>query len=236
MDQPTAALTLQETLIYTTNQVFGSLIVFIPKLIIAIGVFLVGWLLGGWIKTLVKGGLHAINVTALTKNTSLEKFLKKAEVRMRIEEIIGEVFRWIIIYIFLIASVNVIGLTTVSAFLTNLLSYIPQIISASIILALGILAAGLVESVVKSAVGGFDLATGRLIGKIASYTVVVFATLAAIGELGIAQQYINILLIGFVAMMSLGLGLAFGLGAKDVISDILRNWYKNFNQDIKPKK
>ena len=63
----------------------------------------------------------------------------------------------------------------------------------------------------------------------------VFTTLAAINELGIAQSLINILFIGFVAMLALGFGLAIGLGTKDLIGEILHEWYRAFKKEIKKK-
>jgi hypothetical protein len=99
-------------------------------------------------------------------------------------------------------------------------------------MAIGVLLAGLVEGVVKGALASVDLKTARLMGKIASYTVVTIATLAAFSELKIAESFINILFIGFVAMLSLGFGLAIGLGAKDVIGQALSEWYKELKRDL----
>ena len=70
-------------------------------------------------------------------------------------------------------------------------------------------------------------------GKVASYTVVTITTLAAFSELKIASAFINILFIGFVAMLALGFGLAIGLGAKDVIGQALSDWYKEVKRDLK---
>jgi small-conductance mechanosensitive channel len=105
------------------------------------------------------------------------------------------------------------------------LNYIPNIVSAVLVLTIGVLLAGLVESLVKGAVNQIDPKTSRLLSKIASYLVVIFATLAAINELGIAQSLINALFIGVIATLSLGLGLAIGLGAKDLVAKILMDWY-----------
>jgi len=231
-----SSLNLQETVLVTVHTILQSLVAFVPRLLMAVMVFLIGWLLGGMARSIVKSALKAIKLDQLSKDSVIDKFLHRAEIRLKIEEIIGGVFRLIIIYIFLIASVNIIGLVTLSEFLTSLLGYLPRVLSASIILVLGVLVAGFVESLVKTAIAGFDPATGRLIGKVSSYAVVTFALLAAIGELGIAQIYINILLIGIVATFSLGLGLAFGLGAKDVVSKVLTKWYRQFNQEHQLKK
>ena len=97
----------------------------------------------------------------------------------------------------------------------------------------GIIAAGFIEQFVKSALISFDPSTARLAGKFSSYAVVIFALIIAIGELGIAETYINILIIGFVGMLSLSLGLAFGLGSKDLISRVLLDWYNKVNHSSK---
>jgi hypothetical protein len=73
-------------------------------------------------------------------------------------------------------------------------------------------------------------------GKIASYTVVTIAALAALSELNIAENFINILFIGFVAMLALGFGLAIGLGGKDLVAVMLTDWHKNLKKELKKRK
>jgi hypothetical protein len=235
MNNSVSINSLQQSLVTASGGVLAAIIAFIPQFLAAVVVFILGVYLSKWIKSLLISILQAVNIYSLTKNTALENFLKRADIRIKIEELLGEAIRWLILYIFIIASVNILGLTTVGDFLTGILSYVPQVISASLILALGILAAGFTESIVKGAVASFDPTTARMVGKIASYTVVVFAALVAIGELGIAESFINTLFIGFVAMLSIGLGLAFGLGAKDVVNLMLTKWYQDFNKTTKKR-
>lgn len=224
---------LQQSLYLATSQVITSLLAFVPQLLASILVILVGILLSRFAKSLVITFLHALNLSALTQNSAVEKFLKRADIRLKIEEIFGEIVRWLILYIFIIAAVNTVGLITVGNFLENILSYLPNIVAAIFILAIGVILAGFTESFVKSSIATFDPSTGRLAGKISSYAVVIFAVLFAIGELGIAESFINTLFTGFVAMLALGFGLAFGLGAKDLVSRILNKWYQDFQ---KPQK
>ena len=116
--------------------------------------------------------------------------------------------------------------------LESILAYIPNVISAALILTIGVLLAGVVEKLVKGAVGTIDVKSGRLFGKIASYTLVVFATLAAISELQIARASINTIFTGFIAMLAIGFGLALGLGAKDLVARVLNDWYEKFRKEI----
>lgn len=211
----------------------GSVLAIFPHLLGAILVGTLGIIIGNWVKTLTIKSLQMLRFENLIKDTKFKAFLIKAEVTDKVEEVIGGILKWLIVLTFFIAATNILGLTTVSNVLVGVLSYVPNVVSAVIVMAIGILLAGILEGVVKGALATFDLKTSRLMGKITSYTVVTITTLAAFSELKIASDFINILFIGFVAMLSLGFGLAIGLGAKDVIGTALSDWYKELKKDLK---
>lgn len=204
-----------------------------PHLLGAIVVLVLGIVIGNWVKALVVKTLQLVRFESFIKDSKFKAFLLKAEMTDKLEDVIGSILKWIIVLTFFIAATNILGLTTVSNVLGGVLAYVPNIISAVIVMAIGVLLAGIVEGVVKGALASVDLKTSRLMGKIASYAVATIATLAAFSELKIASAFINILFIGFVAMLALGFGLAIGLGAKDVIGQALADWYKELKKDLK---
>lgn len=206
---------------------------FLPTLIGAILILVIGVIVANWIKRVVKKLLELVKINKLIQNSGVQDFFEQADVQGKAEEGISEVFRWLVLLVFFIAAMNVVGLGAVSSLLTNVLQYVPRVISASLVLAAGILVAGWVERVIKGAVGSLGAATGRLLGKIGSWTIVIFVALAAISELGIAAYFINTMFIGVVAMLSLGFGLAFGLGAKDIVGQVLKEWYLKLKKDLK---
>lgn len=211
----------------------GSFLTLLPNILGAILVASIGIILGNWIKSITIKSLQMLRFENLIKDSKFKAFLVKAEVTEKVEEVIGGILKWLIVLTFFIASTNILGLTTVSNVLAGVLAYVPNVVSAVIVMAIGVLLAGLIEGLVKGALATVDLKTSRLMGKIASYTVVTITTLAAFAELKIASSFINILFIGFVAMLSLGFGLAIGLGAKDVIGQALSDWYKELKHDLK---
>lgn len=211
----------------------GSFLSILPHVIGAILVAATGLIIGNWVKTLTIKSLQMLRFESFIKDTKFKAFLIKAEVTDKVEEVIGSILKWLIVLTFFIAATNILGLTTVSNILVSVLSYVPNVISAVIVMAIGVLLAGILEGVVKGALATVDLKTSRLMGKITSYTVVTITTLAAFSELKIASGFINILFIGFVSMLALGLGLAIGLGAKDVIGTALSDWYKELKKDLK---
>lgn len=223
----------QDALIVAASNVLTRFFSFLPSLVGAILIFFVGLVLAKWCKTIVIKVLGAIKLDALIAKTGVGPYLNKADIKVKAEVFFGEIIRWLIVLVFCIAAINVLGLTTVSAVLNNLLGYLPRIVSAVLILTVGIFLAGLVESLIKGTVNQLDPKTSRLLSKIGSYLVVIVFALASINELGIAQSLINILFVGVVSTLSLGLGLALGLGGKDLVSQMLNDWY---TKDKKKKK
>lgn len=219
-------------LVQAWEEVTTGLFDFLPNLLAAIAVFLIGWIVAGWCKTVTIKLLDIVRLSSLLKNTGIQQFLKKADLTEKVEVALGSVIKWLITLIFFIASVNILGLSTVSLVLESILKYVPNVISAALILTLGVLISGLVEKLIKGAIGSVDAKSGRLVGKIASYTIVIFSALAAISELQIAQTLINTIFTGFIAMLAIGLGLSIGLGSKDLVSRILTDWYDRFRKDI----
>lgn len=219
-----------ETLLAAIAAFIQTIMGYLPQIIVGLLILGFGLLLGKWCKSLVVGAVNSLNLDKFFASTSLSKFFANAQVDVKLGSILGEIGRWIVIYVFLISAVNFIGLTFISEFLTSILRFIPRVISAAFVLAVGIIAAGFIEQLIKSAIMPLDPSTARLAGKVSSYTVVIFALIIAVGELGIAQNFINILLIGFVSMISLTVGLSLGLGSKDLVAKILDGWYHGVNR------
>jgi len=234
MTYPTT-LDWQDAFLLALRDILVNVLSYIPTILAALVVFLIGLILAKWGKILTVKILKLLRLSTLVRKSGFEPFLKKAELKVKIEDILGGVVKWLIILVFFITTINILGLSTVSIVLNSVLAYIPRVISAILILTVGVLLAGLVEGVVKGALGQVDVKASRLFAKFASYLVVIFASLAAINELQIAQTLINSLFIGCVAMLALGVGLAIGLGGKDLVSRVLNEWYDDFTKEVKKK-
>lgn len=220
----------ENSLSYAFNQMLVGIIGFIPSLLGAIILFLVGLILAGWLKTLT---VKLINLTKLgghIKNSTVKEFLKNAQITQKIEIIIAEIIYWLIIILFFIASINILGLTSVSNFLNTIILGIPTLVAAIIILVVGVFIAGFLEKMVKGSLGSGDPALSRLVGKIVSYATMTVFVLASISQLGIARFFIETTFTGFIAALSIGIGISLGLGSKDIVKTLLNNWYKNIKK------
>ena len=216
---------IEASLISAGSALLSQIVTFAPKIFSALVILLVGTIIARWIKSLIIKGLEALRITKGAKDTPLEIFLRHAEVG-KIETVIGTIFYWLILLFVIQSSVAVLGLETLSIVLDRLLSYLPSVLSAGVVLIFGILLAGLAESFVKGAIRSLNGSHPHVFGKIVSYLVMTITLMAAIAELRIAQQFISILFTGMVATATIGIGLAIGLGAKEVVAQIFQEWYE----------
>lgn len=227
--------TMYESLVFLSNQLLTDIVIYLPKLLISMLVLVIGAALANTFRKVVIKLLEALRVSSAFSKTPVEHFLKDAEVGNKIEEVIGSVLYWLVMLVVIHTTVSILGLESLTIILGSILSYLPTVISAIIILFFGLLISGVVESLVKGAIKSVDGKSARLLGKISSYAVMTVTVLAAISELGIAKEFILIIFIGFIVMLSLGFGLAIGLGGKDLVSMALSDWYKKFKSDTKSK-
>lgn len=215
---------------FNLNQFVNSLFLntagILPTVVGAAILLLAGIILSLWVKKAVTRLAIVTKVSHLTKNPAIRDFLENAQITAKIELILGEVARWIVLLLFIIATSNLLGLTSVSAILSGLFSIIPSILAALVILFLGVILAGFLEKLVKGSLGSRDPSLSRFAGRVVSYTTMTIFILAAMAQLGIASFFIQVTYVGFILVLTLALGLGLGLGSKDIFKKILEDWYK----------
>lgn len=220
----------QSALVDSWAIVWTSFVGILPTLLGAIVVFTVGLILAYWVKRLIVEGLRLVKFETLTKAAGIDSYLTKADIRYTFIELLGTVIEWLIILVFFLAVVEILGLSVVSQVLAGVLAYIPNVIAAALIFAAGYIVAGLADGLVRGALASIDHEVARPIGKLARWVILIVAFFAAVDQLQIARGLISTFFQGLTYTVVLVIGLAVGLGAKDVVSKILNDWYEKIRR------
>lgn len=215
----------QTALVESWGQVWSSVLGVLPKILGAIVIFAIGLVLAHWIKRLVIELFRILKVEKLTKRFGIEAYLKKADIKSNFSELMALLIEWIIIFIFFIAAVDILGLSAVSTVLGNVLGYIPNVLAAALIVAVGFIIAGFAEGLVRGTLVSIDKDVAKPVGKLAKWLIILISVFAAIDQLRIAQGLINTFFQGLTYTIVLIVGLAVGLGSKDLVSRVLNDWY-----------
>lgn len=185
---------------------------FLPRLVAAVIVFLVGWLVA---VLLGKVAYHLVRIlhidNALTR-VGFRRAWERSGFKLDSPQFFYELIKWFFIIVFLMAASNILGLTEVTEFLRTVVFYIPNVIVAAVILLIGILLAKFLEGVVVASVKAAGLVSANFLGALTKWSVFIFSLLVALTQLNVADEVIRIIIIGFVGAAALAMGLAFGLG------------------------
>lgn len=213
---------VSDTLLASINNAVLAISLFVPKFLAGFVVLLIGIIVASILRRVV---------VEVFRTLKIEAFLHKYGVPEMREEftwsnILAEIVRWFVIIIFLIPTAEVWGLSNITNVLNGFLAYLPNVFVAAVIALVGFVFARLTHDVLLVSVKGVDPKTASTIASVARWAVNVFVVLAVLNQLGVASDLIRILFTGFVAMLAVAGGIAFGLGgqgaAKEVVDDLKR--------------
>ncbi|MBM3250712.1 MAG: hypothetical protein FJZ07_00505 [Candidatus Nealsonbacteria bacterium] len=196
---------------------------FLPKLIGAIVVFLIGWVIAVAIGKLVAEVLKRIKFNKIFEKEGWRTALEKAEIKVDASGFIGAIVKWVLVIVFLLITVEILGFTQFAEFLADVLNYLPNVVVAAFIFVVAAIIADILEKVLRAAVEGVKFGYGQLVSTIVKWSIWIFAILLILIQLGIGKELILTLFTGLVALLVISGGLAFGLAGKEVAGDILRN-------------
>ncbi len=193
-----------------------GIIDYLPSLIVAVVIFVVGWLVGAGLGRIVSQVVRSVRVDNALKSAGFEDVIARAGFSLDSGAFLGGLVKWFVIVVFLVAALDVLGLTQVNNFLRDVvLSYLPQVIVAVLILLVAAVIAEVVERIVVGAAKAAEMRSARFLGTSARWAIWVFAVLAALDQLNVATAFVQTLFTGFVVAISLAVGLSFGLGGQD---------------------
>ena len=197
---------------------------FLPELIGAIIIFVVGWIIARLLRLTMEKLLKLVRFDTATEKTGVKAFLKKGEIVKTPSEIVGTLVYWFIMILVLIASLDALGLPIVSDMLNSIFLYIPNVVAAVIVLVLGFLMGNLLAAVVRTAASNAGLKNAEGLGKLALYAIVFFSGAIALIQLGIGEEVVSSAFGLVFGAAALALALAFGLGGRDVAAEYLKRW------------
>ncbi len=221
----------QEVLQGPLVELWDTIVAYIPNVLGAIIVFILGIIIALVLRSVVVKLVAVLRLDELAKKLEIKNQFERAGVHLHIGHLLGWIVKWFFIIIALIAATDILGWRQVTEYLEQVVLFIPNVIIAVIILLAGILLANFVQSVVKSAVEAAKLASAKFLSGIAKWAILVFSFMAALVQLQIAPELINVLFTGLVAMLALGGGLAFGLGGKEHASRLIDRLKKDISSE-----
>lgn len=218
MDYPT----YQVTVLRALGDLYAKTLTYLPNLLAAVIILIIGWILGIFLSKLVDKVLEMVKIDHLASQLGLDSLSKKVGRKLSIAAFGAWLVKWFFFLGSFIAAADVLDLPEVSTFLyQDVLGYAGHVIVAMAILLLGILAAGFFGDIVNGTVKASGFYKAQTLGALTKWSIVAFTVIAALAQLQIATSFLQDLFRAIVAMLAIAGGIAFGLGGKEHAAKIL---------------
>jgi|TARA_Y100000310_G_scaffold170442_2_gene170596 hypothetical protein len=208
--------TWTEVLTHSFQNLWLGIVDFIPSLAVAVVIFIIGWLVGAGLGRVISQVIKSLKVDNALRSAGLDEVMSRAGFSLDSGKFIGGLVKWFVIIVFLVAALDVLGLTQVNTFLQEVvLLYLPQVIVAVLILLVAAVIAEVMQNVVVGAAKAAQMRSSHFLGRVTKWSIWIFAILAALDQLSVATGFVQTLFTGIVVAISLAIGLAFGLGGSE---------------------
>jgi hypothetical protein len=195
---------------------------FLPTLLGAILVLIIGWIMSVTLGRLVAKMVEELGVDRAMRKVGFGNGTSAGGMNFSPSGFIGGLFKWFLALVFLMAATDILRLDQVTVFLNEIILYLPNVLVAVVILAAVFLLGNFVYHIVKGSTRAAGVMSATLLATISKWAIVIFGFFAALIQLGVADSLVNSMFTGLVAMISLAGGLAFGLGGRDEAQLILK--------------
>lgn len=205
---------------------WGNVAAFVPRLVAAIVVFLIGWVIAVLLGRVAYHIIRVLQINKALEGLGFRSALERGGIRLDAPKFFDELVKWFFIVVFLMAATNIVGLAQVTEFLRVVVFYLPNVIVAALVVLMGVLLARFIEHSVRASVKAARLQSANFLAMLARWSVLIFAFLIALDQLKVGQELIRIFVMGIVAMAAIAGGLAFGMGGRDMAGDWLHDLRK----------
>ncbi|MFI6675299.1 hypothetical protein [Kribbella sp. NPDC050470] len=206
---------------------FGKLLGFVPNLLGGLVILVVGYFVAKVLGKLVGKLLGKVGFDQWMERAGVSGVLQRSGTGLTASAMLGKVVFWFVFLISFTMFASALGVPEISAFMSDMLGYIPRIFAAIVIICLAALFANFLAAIIRGATGNETLA------KVGKYAILVYAAFAALTQLGIAVQLTGNTLLIVLAGAALAMGLAFGLGGREMAGRTLNNLFDR--SQLKPQ-
>ena len=207
---------LQGILLEPARIVLTQIGQFLVNILLVLIILVIGWVISKFVQTIVTRILKVVKLDSLSERIELDGLLSKGGIHYSLSELIGAVCYWLVLLVTFVVAINAIGLPVAADLLSKVVLFIPNVIAAIFILILGMFVASLLKNIIQTAAANAGIAHVNVLGKTIEIIIIVISIGIAMKQLNIDASIIDKIIIIMLGSIGLAMGLAFGLGCKDI--------------------
>jgi hypothetical protein len=203
---------------------------FLPRLVLAVFILVIGWLIAKAVRFAIVKALRAINFNVITEKAGIDHFLQQGGSDIDTIRVLGGLFFWLVILAALMVAFNSLDLAYVTDLVGRIVLFVPRVMVAVVIVVFGTYFARFVYTALVAYLRNVGMREAGLVARLAFYAIMAFVILIAVDQIGLGDVIRQTFLI-IVAAIALALALAFGLGGQRRAAELLERWSRQDTDD-----
>lgn len=203
----------------------SSVLTALPKVVVGILLLLVGLVVAKVIEVVLRTVLVRVRFDTLMERAGIDKALQRIGLRQQLNIFLPKLVYFLTLFLLAKTASDALGLGAISNAIGSFFSYLPNIIAALLLLILGTTLGQFAGQMVTQAAESAGIDSAPTLGKLVSALIVFIVAMMAIGQLKIDTEMVRIVTSFFLGAGALAFGLAFGLGTRDVVRNIVTGFY-----------
>ncbi|MDP8234149.1 MAG: hypothetical protein P9M06_05055 [Candidatus Saelkia tenebricola] len=204
--------------------IFARAVNFIPTLLSALAVLIIGWFVAKAIQKIVAKVFSWIRLDMLSDKSGLSSLLSKGGIKHTFSQLLGALLYWFVMLLVFISALNILNLNVIAQLMDKIIFYIPNVVAAIFVFVVGMYLASFLAGIVKTAMRGVGVQESHFLGNLTRTVVILFALIISLQQLRIQAGILSFALQIVLASVGLAIGLAFGIGGKDFAAKMLEEW------------
>ena len=215
-----------DILVDTTREFLHQSAALLPRLVLALAIVGVGWLVAKIVRFAIEKGLRAVNFNVLTERAGTDHFLQAAGLRGDTSTLFGLLGYWMVLVAALMVASNGLGLTYVTDLLQRVELFGPKVLVAGLVLVLGSYFARFVGESIERFCRDAQISDGDILGKVVRSLIMAFVVMIALSQMEVGGDFVQWAFLIILAGVILALALAFGLGGREWAAALLERWWR----------
>jgi hypothetical protein len=216
---------LSDKLLNSFAKYGGTIVDYLPTILVAIILFIVGWLIAKLIARIIKKALLVMNFDELIKKVNLDKMLAKIKPDISAAAVLSKLVYWLIMLIVITSAADFLGWDMVTDGIASLFAYLPTLFVALLLFIIGVYIADLVKNMIYTAANSIGISGAMAIANIVYYILFIFIAITALNQAGVDTSIITSNVTIILGSILLAFALSYGIASRNLVSNLLSSYY-----------
>jgi hypothetical protein len=212
-----------------------DIVAIVPTILATIILLFIGWIVARLVKAATIRLVKLVKFEKWFQAGKAREFMEKVNFNRDPALLIGKFMYWLVLLIFLVVISETLGWKVVSEKVAAIIAYVPQLLAGVLIFIVGFYISNIVKRAIAATASSMEIASGKILSEIAFYVLMVIITITTLDQIGIDVDLIKSNLIVIVAGVMAAFAIAYGIGARQTVSNLIASFYSRRSLEVGQK-